>query len=64
METIGSTPKNQCQQVQDKFVEIYADHLCIKSYYFPLGRETRSPWSTFLPFHVCGFHGTVGSLKP
>ena len=25
----------------DKFVDIYSDHLCIKSYYFPFGKEKR-----------------------
>ncbi|CAJ1371136.1 unnamed protein product [Effrenium voratum] len=26
---------------QDQFVEIYADHLSIKTYYFPFGQDTR-----------------------
>ncbi|CAE7873812.1 unnamed protein product [Symbiodinium sp. KB8] len=34
-------PTTRAPLYKDKFVEIYADHLCIKSYYFPLGREKR-----------------------
>ena len=34
----------------DKFVDIYSDHLCIKSYYFPFGKEKRIE----IPFNNTG----------
>ncbi|CAE6947287.1 unnamed protein product [Symbiodinium natans] len=37
----GNAAMKKTPLYKDKFVEIYSDHMQIKSYYFPLGREKR-----------------------